>query len=865
MYQSVYYNYKNRNVFIRDDNEGWFNFTYNPKYYKLDDNGEYTTLDGKKVKEVDRVVYGDLNYYEQDVDKTLSVLLEIYREEDSIPKVHNRVFLDIETVMGGAINLPYCISAPSRITAIALYDENTKKYYAFVENVTGKSISSPNDEVTIVPCDNEYDLLSNFLDKWTQLDPTIVCGWNSDNFDIPYLYNRMKKLLGREKADSLSPIGIVDYDERDNKMPFKIAGVNCMDYLRLYKKFIPRQQPSYSLNDICLKEIGKGKILYEGSLDKLFKEDIDKFIEYNINDVRLIVELDQKKKFLDLAIMICHLSHVPYQYVYQSSKVVEGCIMTYLKRKNIISPNRPSTNNPELKKVWDDNLDDDEEDEKFAGAYVKDPIPGLYSWNFDLDIESEYPSAGILLNAGIETFIFKIVIEDKFDDSWNLKELKLKDPNKIVQIEKIDGTIRDISIGALIKIIEKNDICISPNGVGFDSKSNSVLVEVMVEWFKKRKEFKQLMLQFGKAGDKKSEEFYDLYQQVMKVFLNSIYGCLGLPSFRYSDGKDYLASAITACGRKIIMTSADMANEKICAECDTDKDYVIMSDTDSLYLEACDILKNRFPGIDLSNDAEVIENLRPIAKEFSDYLNNFYEQEFTKSYFNSSNNRVKIKSETIAKTLYVSAKKQYAQYIVDKEGITKEDFDFKGLDGMKSSFPPLYRKFYQKLIKDILFNTGKSKIDKDILDFREKFKTLSINEIAKPSGINKNLKEYVLAKPIKGTIFSRIASGTAAHIKAAIHYNDLLKFKNLDKMYAVIQVGDKMKWVYLAKNPYNIEVLAISQYDTPEEILNYANKYIDKDAMFEGNLVKKLQKIYDNLSWGTINFNKNVNKFFKFI
>lgn len=863
MYQSVYYNYKNKTITIRDDNEGWHSFHYTPTYYKLDENGEYQTLDGKRAKKVDKIVYGDLNYYEQDVDKVLSVLLEIYREEDSIPKKHNKIFLDIETVMGGAINLKYCIAAPSRITSIALYDENSKTYYAFVEDGVGRIKNSFKDDVNIISCRDEEELLNLFISKWIELDPTIVCGWNSDGFDIPYLYNRLKRILGEKRANLLSPIGIVDFDERDSKMPFKIAGVNCMDYLRLYKKFIPRQQPSYKLNDICLNEIGKGKIQYDGSLDRLFLEDIDKFIEYNINDVRLIVELDRKKKFLDLAIMICHLSHVPYSYVYQSSKVVEGAIMTYLKRKNIVSPNRPTTINPALKKSFDE--DTEEEDEKFAGAYVKDPVPGLYSWNFDLDIESEYPSAGILLNAGIETFLFKITVDDKFDDSWNLKELKLKDPNQVVQLEKIDGGVKNMKIGKLIQIIEKNGICISPNGVGFDSKSSSVLVEVMVDWFKKRKEFKSKMIQYGKEMNKVLEEFYNLYQNVFKVFLNSIYGCLGLPSFRYSDGKDYIASAITSCGRKIIMTSADKVNDRICLECNTDSDYVIMSDTDSLYISANDILKNRYPGIDFGNDLDVIEKLRPIAKEFADYLNEYYEKDFTKSYFNSDNNRVKIKSETIAKALYVSAKKQYAQYILDKEGITKEDFDFKGLDGMKSSFPILYRKFYQQLIKDILFNNKKEKIDSDILNFREKFKTLSVLDIAKPSGINKNLRDYIISKPIKGTIFSRVIDGTSVHIKAAINYNDILKFKNLDKDYAVIQEGDKLKWVYLKKNPYNVDVLAISEYGSPQEIMEYIEKYVDKEAMFEGNLVKKLEKIYDNLSWGQINLNKNTNKFFKYI
>ena len=862
MYQSIYYSYRDRTCHLRDDQEGWCQFDYKPTYYKIHPDGQFKTLDGKKANPTQKYDKEDLNLYEKDVDKNLSILLDIYKDIDDVPKYHNKVYLDIETERGEAINLAYCQRAPMKVTAIAIYDETGGQYYAYVLDQASLLENSTRDDITVIPCTNEASLLIAFLDKWVEIDPTIVIHWNGDNFDIPYLYNRMKKVLGEYKANMLSPLGIVDFDERDPKMPYKIAGVNSFDYMRLYKKFIPKQQPSYALEAICQRELGRGKIQYDGSLDRLFKEDVQKFIEYNINDVRLIVDLDKKRKFIDLAVMVAHLGHVPYHYVYESSRVVEGAIMTYLKRQEVVSPNKPTTVNPELRASMDDDAEDDD---KFAGAYVKDPTPGLYSWNFDLDIESEYPSAGILLNVGVDTFMFKISIADPFDDSWNLNDMKQKNLDQNVTIEKLDGTIKEVNLGKLINLIEKNNLTISPNGVAFTTDSVSILSEVMDSWFLKRKEYKKTMIKHGEEGNTKMYEFYNLYQQVMKVFLNSIYGCLGLKSFRYSDGYDHLASAITATGRVIITRSADYVNAKINREYEHTEavnDYILMSDTDSMYIDAKPILKKLT--IPITEDTTVIESLRKLSREFSDDLNNYYETKFTKEYFNSTNNRVKIKSETIAKTLYISAKKQYAQYIVDREGVHVEDFDFKGMDVMKSSFPPLFRNFMQQLIKDILFGKDKAHADKAILDFRERFKSFSLEEVCKPTGLNK-YTEYIGRKPGAGQIFSEVKPHCPVNTKAAIYHNDLLKFKGLTKKSSLIQVGDKMKWIYMKENPYNISVLGVNGYESCPEILEIMLKYMDRESMFDRNLVKKLQKMYDNLSWGTINFNKNVGRFMKFI
>lgn len=865
MYQSIYYSYQTKECFLRDDNEGWCQFPYSKVGYKADPKGKLLTLTGEKVSQVKSFDKDDISVFEKDVDINLQILLDIYKDYDEAPTFHNKLFFDIESEMGGAINLQYCQEAPSRITSVAIYDVTLEEYYVYVLDDNGTMEPSRKGNTQVWPHRTEASLLLAVIDKWKEIDPTIIVTWNGDSFDIPYMYNRMKRLLGEHKANELSPIGLVYFDEFDPSMPYKIAGLTSLDYMRLYKKFIPKQQPSYALDAIGKKEVNRGKIVYNGSLDNLFRTDPDKFIEYNVNDVAIIVDLDAKKKFIDLAIMVCHMAHVPYHYVYQSSRVVEGAIMTYLKRKNIVSPNKPTTMSPELKAAYQS---ENEKKDKFAGAYVKDPTPGLYGWNFDLDLESLYPGCGILLNVGIETFLFKIVIQDKFDDSWNLEELKEKDPDRMLQLENLQGRYTDMRLGDLVEMIEENDIIISPNGVAFDSSVESILSEVMNHWFKQRKELKGKMIAAGKSGDKVGYELYDRYQQVMKVFLNSIYGVMGLKSFRYGDGKDHLASAITATGRLTIMKSADYINQTIHDLCDssneTVEDLVIMSDTDSCYVSADPVLKHF--NIDPKDDDSVVKTLQGVSHFLADDINEFYKT-FCKSRFNSNNNRLKTKSETIARKLYVSAPKQYAQLIVDKEGVTMEGedrFDFKGLDFMKSSFPVIFRQFTQDLVKDILFDKTKSHVDELILDFRDKFKTLPLDEVAKPVGVNKDFKDYIKLKPKKGFIFSEFAPKTGVHIKASIYYNDLLRFKELDKKHALLQIGDKLKWMYLKDNPYKIKTLAYSRVDPPKEIMEFIETYMDREKMFNSMLVNKLQTIYDNLTWGQINFNKNTKKFFRF-
>ena len=295
MYQAIFYDNKEKKCHLRDDKEGWCHFEYFPTYFKLDPNGQFQTLDGKTVSPTKKLNREDPTMYEVDVPAETRILVDLFKDEDDAPKYHNVVFLDIECVIGGALTPENVQNAGTKITAIALYDKQTATYYCFILDETKSITLSTEPGKEVIACYTENELLSKFLDKWEELDPTIITGWNSEYFDIPFLFNRIKNQLGYEQASRLSPIRRVDtttyFDKKkqQNVTHTSIRGINHLDYMLLHQKFIMKQEPSYKLGDIGEKYVNLGKIEYKGNLDKLFKEDVAKYISNFYPDIRRII------------------------------------------------------------------------------------------------------------------------------------------------------------------------------------------------------------------------------------------------------------------------------------------------------------------------------------------------------------------------------------------------------------------------------------------------------------------------------------------------------------------------------------------------------------------------------------------------
>jgi DNA polymerase elongation subunit (family B) len=453
MFQSIFYDYREKKYHLRDDKiPGWQEFEYHPTFYKPDPKGTYKTLFGESVSPTKKY---DPTYYETDVDKETRVLVDFYSESDDTPSYHNIGYFDIECEIAGALTPEVVLDAPTKITSIALYDNTLKQYYCYILDEKQLLKSYEIDNKIIISCLSEKILLQQFLDKWESMDLTIISGWNSAYFDVAYTYSRIAKVLGKSQGERLSPIRKVNINPKNPDYPVKICGLNHLDYMLLFKKFVMKQEPSYALGAIGQKYVKLGKIEYYGSLDTLFKEDVNKFIEYNIRDVEILIALEDKLKFIDLSIIISHLCHTNYENIYYATSLNDGAILTYLKRKNIVSPNKPTTSNPLLKTI----------EEEYAGGYLKDPIPGLYEWVIDLDFTSLYPSIIRSLNIGIETLVGRIVNNDKYDNQWSLDELSKMDPNTPITVEKLlpdKTTFRtDTTAGIMYNLIKDNNLIIS--------------------------------------------------------------------------------------------------------------------------------------------------------------------------------------------------------------------------------------------------------------------------------------------------------------------------------------------------------------------------------------------------------------------
>jgi DNA polymerase elongation subunit (family B) len=550
-------------------------------------NGEYL----KKIYNWDK---DNPNLHFHDMKPYQKFLIEKYGTDDTPSTGHRELFFDIECEIGGALTEEYIESAPMPITSIAWWDKTPDDWAILILDKKGQLNRTKARNKEIIPCKTEAELLAKFLERFKEIDPDILIGYNSDFFDIPYLYHRMCNVLGKEWADQLSVLGKVSSKKYDKYFFLQnqfvdIVGVESLDYMRLHKKYSWEDEPSWKLDAIGEKYVGINKIEYDGSLDRLFEEDIHKFIQYNFVDVEILVELDKKLQYLALTRNLAHKGKINYSEVYASSKIHDGALSAYLLSKKIIPPNRPSG-------VAISN---------YAGGYLFCPKAGLYKYMFDEDLTSLYPSIIMSLNIGRESVVGRIVDKTlpknlleygpyKSDPSRNnylgLNDLKNRDSNEILELQYLNDesihsyvqkdsngnplrgekgeylwdTIiqkkKNVTVKDLINLIEKKDLAVAANGTLFRKDKKSLMSIILKKWFEERKKYKEKMKTAYKSGDNEKGSYYYLMQYTMKILLNSLYGATALPSFRYGMPLSILSEAITLSGWRIIQESALVAN-----------------------------------------------------------------------------------------------------------------------------------------------------------------------------------------------------------------------------------------------------------------------------------------------------------------
>ena len=837
MYQNVFFEKEKSLIHCWDDEKGYFTSKYRRYAYVRDGNGAHTSIHGERLKKINFWKHDEgVELYESDVNEVTRFLIDKYGDSDEVSKGHTLFTFDIEVEMNSG--LPDINKAGNAMTSVAGHDSVTGDYFVYVVN-PGEKIDKTIKGARVISFDTEEDMVMAFLNKWIEIRPTIVTGWNIDYFDVTYLYNRIKVLFGEQTANKLSPIGKVNWNKYRSR--YIIAGVSCLDYLALYKNFTYTELPNYRLDTVAQKELGRGKIEYEGNLDQLFRDDLETFIEYNLVDVELVVDMDKKLQFIELAQAICHAGHVFYEDFLFSSKWLEGAILTFLRRSGRVAPNKPKRA---------PRVEGEESGGKFTGAYVKEPKPGLYKWVYDLDLTSLYPSIIMTLNTSPETKIGKLKnysAEDHMKGKIETYTIVDDDGNEFPPLPK----------DKFMEFVQNADYSIAANGVLYRRDKVGVIPEILNVWFDKRVEYKDLMKKYGKEGNDELYKFYSQRQLVQKIMLNSLYGVLGLPSFRFYDVDN--AEATTITGQSVIKTTEMIANQYYTKNIGKEADYNVYTDTDSVFYQAAPLVKARNPNINEDSDEEMIPAILSVAKEVEEHINNVYDMMAFKM-FNVDSHRFDIKQETIAKGGFWVSKKRYAQWIINDNTVPCDKLDVKGLDVKRSSFPTYFKEVMSTVLMDILKAADKDELDQKILDYKDGMTEQRFVDIAKNSAV-KDMSKYLF----KNQALGEFVKGTPAHVKAAITYNQLLKKFNAPYKYEPMKDGDKIKWVYLKKNPLGLETTGFTGHSDPPEINAFIEQYIDYDLIWEKELNNKLDDFYNAMNWDKPNPNlATASQFFSF-
>lgn len=707
------------------------------------------------------------------------------------------------------------------ITSIAVKFVGEERYYLFGYH----EFIAPSN-VKYIRCKDEYTLCKNFIEMWSLNHPDIVSGWNTSGFDIPYLINRLYKIVGMSETKKLSPWGIIQeknikkfnekFGKYEENSTYNIIGVSSLDYIDLYKKYQPggSSQESYKLDNIANVEIGENKIEFDGSLHKLYTENKQKFYEYNIKDVELVEKIDEKCKLFYLILTLAYYTKTNFEDPFHQTRLGDALCYNNLKKKNIQVPN---TNENEYA--------------EYAGGYVKPPLLGLYSWVSTVDATSLYPSTINGFNISPETLVKPQNLTS------DMKEIL----SNHISVDTLLNKNVDLSK------LKENNVCLTPNGQFFRTDIRGFIPDIVEDLFLKRKEYKNSMLQYQqeleelKGQNKDTKELentiakYNALQTATKLVANSVYGALGNQYFRFYDSK--LAEAITLAGQLANKWTAKNLNDYINALLKTDKDYILFMDTDSCGINLGDLVNKIAPENKTKEEivrvlyTMITERIQPKIDGFCSDLG---------GYLNVYKNTISYKLEKICSSGVFVAKKRYALNVFANEGVFYSEPKVKvtGLEIVKSSTPSVVRDALKDCVKLILEN-DKEKLISYIRSFKEKFFNLDVESISFPRGVN-GLNKYF-------DHVSLYKKGTPIHVRGAILYNSLLDEFKLQSEFEYIKDGDKIKYCYL-KLPNTVKENVIAY---PEKLPKQfdLSPYIDYNLMWEKAFIEPLKSIADVIGW----------------
>ena len=756
---------------------------------------KYDGVEGFKIYGNDRYVYQYISdkYSEDEIKFDISKI--------------KLVTIDIEVASENGF--PDTESASEEILTITIQDYTTKKIITWGIH----PFNNTRSDVRYIECGSEYRLLQNFIDYWDANIPEVITGWNIEFYDVPYICKRLNRVVGEKAMKRFSPWGLTTENEifvnGRKQVYFDVGGITQLDYINLYKKFTYKAQESYRLDHIAEVELGQKKLDHSefDTFKEFYTNNWQKFVEYNIVDVELVDRLEDKMKLIELAITMAYDAKVNFADVFFQVRMWDTIIYNYLKKRNIVIPPKEKS----------------DKDSKYAGAYVKEPIPGVYDWVVNFDLNSLYPHLIMGYNISPETL--------------------MDDRHPSVSVDKILN--QDITFEMY------KDFAVCANGAMYRKDVRGFLPELMEKMYNDRVIFKKKMIDAKKEYEKKKTKELEKeiarcnnIQMAKKISLNSAYGAIGNQYFRYY--KLANAEAITLSGQVAIRWIENKMNTYLNKLLKTNEvDYVIASDTDSIYLNLGPLVQTVYKGRE-KNVESIVSFLDKVCKvELEKYIESCYQE--LADYVNAYDQKMQMKRENIADRGIWTAKKRYILNVWDSEGVRYEEPKLKmmGIEAVKSSTPAPCRQMIKDGLKLMMSGT-----EEDVIEFidqcRTKFKSLPPEQIAFPRTAS-DVRKYQSHSGI-------YVKGTPIHVRGALLFNHYVKEKKLTNKYSLINNGEKIKFLYLKKpNIIHENVISFIQ-DFPKEL--GLDKYVDHELQFEKAFLEPLKAILDAIGW---NVEKTVN------
>lgn len=731
-------------------------------------------------------------------------------------------FIDIEVYSPGEFPEPREAKAP--INAITLYDTYTKIY-----NIWGtKPYTVKQSDMVYHYFADEKEMMKDFIQFFELADIDVFSGFNSESFDIPYIMNRINNILDSDWAKRMSPVGEVyssDYVNRFGALTqkWKIQGISCIDYLEIYRKLIAKELPSFKLNYIAELELDEHKLEYEQSnLFDLADKDWERFIDYNIQDVVLLVKLDQKLKYLHILRLLAYAGLTDMESAMGTTAVTLGgmAIRCKYRDKKLMTFKREGKGT-------------------YAGAFVIDPIKGFHSAIASFDANSLYPNTCITCNISPETKLGYIISDDDSD---------------IVEFQNVSGKLYKIDKEKFYKLCKQEKMAVAANKIVYNQKIKGVLPEYMDYYYQARVKVKKVIKDLKKKYEEEQDpqkkhdlkfelDRLDMVQYSYKIQINSAYGALGAAFFPAGDTD--VAASITATGKATVKKSYELAKQ-FMADNGVDrevaeKDTVAGGDTDSGYISFEALLKVNHINLTESDGVTITKQAYDKVAEYGEYLNSHIKQ-WAQDVLYSVDPRLKFSREVIADKAMFLRKKRYMIHVLDNEGNTHPKFKCAGLEIKRTNMPADVKVYATKLLENMCMTRDINSTNDILVETYDYIKTLNEEQVAEVSNIN-GYEKY--SSQCNGL---QTVKGMPRHVKGAYLYNYLIKQLGLTSKYQQIKDGDKIRVLAVdpKQNKYKISAIAfIGKY--PQEFKDIFK--IDYEYMFDKHIYGFVERYYEDCGW----------------